>query len=47
MEERHARERACALCLREDNMPIGYLHADLGEAHDLGYGLLKEYRTGA
>ena len=44
MEERHARERAYALCLREDNVPIGYLHADLGEAHDLGYGLLGEYR---
>ncbi len=29
MEERHDRERACALCLREDNVPIGYLHADL------------------
>ena len=25
-------------------MPIGYLHVDLGEAHDLGCGLLEEYR---
>lgn len=40
---RQPRGYAYALCLREDNVPIGYLHADLGEAHDLGYGLLKEY----
>ena len=40
---RRPRGYAYALCLREDNVPIGYLHADLGEAHDLGYGLLKEH----
>lgn len=33
---------AYALCLRMDNVPIGYLHAGLGEAHDLGNGLLEE-----
>lgn len=32
-----------AICLKEDNVPIGYVNIDMGEAHDLGYGLQKEY----
>ena len=49
-EQRYAAEYArpkgyrYAVCQKSDNVPIGYLHADLGEAHDLGYGLLGEYR---
>lgn len=32
-----------AICLKEDNHPIGYVNIDMGEAHDLGYGLRKEF----
>lgn len=31
------------LCLKKDNRPIGYINVDMGEAHDLGYGLRKEF----
>ena len=34
---------AYAICLKEDNYPIGYINVDLGEAHDFGYGLRKEF----
>lgn len=34
---------AYAICLKEDNFPIGYINVDMGEAHDLGYGLHKEF----
>lgn len=34
---------AYAICLREDDLPIGYVNVDTGEAHDLGYGLRKEF----
>lgn len=34
---------AYAICLREDDLPIGYVNVDAGEAHDLGYGLRKEF----
>ena len=34
---------AYAICLKENNTPIGYVNIDLDESHDLGYGLKKEY----
>lgn len=34
---------AYAICLRSDNFPIGYIHVDMEEPHDLGYGLRKEF----
>ena len=34
---------AYAICLKENNTPIGYINIDLDESHDLGYGLKKEY----
>ncbi|MDE6985328.1 MAG: GNAT family N-acetyltransferase [Lachnospiraceae bacterium] len=38
-------ERACvyAVCLREDNIPVGYIKVERGEGHDFGYGLRREY----
>lgn len=32
-----------AICLKEENVPVGYINIDMGEAHDLGYGLRKEF----
>lgn len=32
-----------AICLKSDNFPIGYIGVDSGDAHDLGYGLRKEF----
>lgn len=32
-----------AICLKEDDIPIGYLTADTGEAHDFGYALKREF----
>ena len=34
---------AYAICLKSDNFPIGYIKVDMDEAHDLGYGLRKEF----
>ena len=34
---------AYAICLKEDNFPIGYIKVDMEEHHDLGYGLRKEF----
>ena len=34
---------AYAICLKEDNCPIGYIKVDMEESHDLGYGLRKEF----
>ena len=34
---------AYAICLKEAKAPIGYLHVDMEEPHDLGYGLRKEF----
>ena len=31
------------ICEKDKEEPIGYLHIDGGESHDLGYGLAKEY----
>lgn len=32
-----------AICLKEDNIPIGYLGLTSNESYDLGYGLKKEF----
>ena len=32
-----------AICLKSDNIPIGYVHAGDADSYDLGYGLQKEY----
>lgn len=48
-EERYAAEYAkpqgyaYAICLKEDNLPIGYIKVDMEEHHDFGYGLRKEF----
>lgn len=34
---------AYAICLKSDNVPIGYIGVDTEEAHDLGYGLRREF----
>ena len=34
---------AYAICLKKDDIPIGYLKVDMDDSHDLGYGLLKEF----
>ena len=48
-EERYASKYAqpqgyaYAICLKEDNFPIGYINVDMEEHHDFGYGLRKEF----
>ena len=32
-----------AICLKEDNYPIGYVNVNMDDSHDLGYGLRKEF----
>lgn len=34
---------AYAICLKSDNLPIGYLNVAIEEPHDMGYGLRKEF----
>ncbi len=34
---------AYAICLKEDDIPIGYIKVDMDESHDFGYGLRKEF----
>ncbi len=34
---------AYAICLKEDNDPIGYIKVDMDEGHDFGYGLRKAF----
>lgn len=34
---------AYAICLKEDNFPIGYINVSMGDFHDFGYGLRKEF----
>lgn len=34
---------AYAICLKQDNDPIGYIKVDMEEPHDFGYGLRKEF----
>lgn len=32
-----------AICLKTDKLPLGYIHVDLAEPHDFGYGLRHEF----
>lgn len=32
-----------AICLKDHNLPIGYVNINMDESHDLEFGLLKEY----
>lgn len=32
-----------AICLKDDNYPIGYVHAEEDDSHDFGYALRKKY----
>src|SRR5690554_1438259 len=32
-----------AICLKENNIPIGYIKANISEPYDFGYGIKKEY----
>ncbi len=32
-----------AICLKENNFPIGYIHVGMEESHDLGYGLRRDF----
>lgn len=34
---------AYAICLKEDDYPIGYIKVDMEEHHDFGYGLRKAF----
>lgn len=48
-EERYAAKYAqpqayaYAICLKADNVPIGYMNVEMAEHHDFGYGLCKEF----
>ncbi|MCI8483332.1 MAG: GNAT family N-acetyltransferase [Lachnospiraceae bacterium] len=32
-----------AICLKDDDYPIGHVHAEDDDSHDFGYALPKEY----
>ena len=32
-----------AVCLKTDNLPIGYVHVSMEDSHDLGYALRREF----
>ena len=34
---------AYAICLKAENIPIGYIHVASDDSHDLGYGLRREF----
>ena len=48
-EEKYAREYnkmrgyRYAVCLKTDNIPVGYVHVSIDDSYDLGYGLRKEF----
>ena len=42
-EYRKPQAYAYAICLKEDNYPIGYIKVEMDESHDFGYGLRKEF----
>lgn len=37
------RDYSLAICLKEDNDPIGYINVSTDDSHDLGYALCKEF----
>ncbi|MDE6924284.1 MAG: GNAT family N-acetyltransferase [Acetatifactor sp.] len=45
-EAAYARPCVCkyAICLKSDNIPVGYINISMDDSHDLGYGLRKEFR---
>ena len=40
---KHHRGYSYAICLKTDNLPIGYIKVGMDQSHDLGYGLRKEF----
>lgn len=42
-EYRKPRGYRYAVCLKKDNVPVGYVHVSTDESYDLGYGLRKEF----
>ena len=32
-----------AVCMKSDNIPVGYINVSMADHHDLGYGLRKEF----
>ena len=32
-----------AVCLKSDDVPVGYVHVSLDDSHDVGYGLRREF----
>lgn len=40
---RQTRGYRYAVCLKDDNVPIGYVHVSMDDSHDFGYGLRKEF----
>lgn len=40
---RQERAYQYAICLKSDDMPIGYINVSMDESHDLGYGLRREF----
>lgn len=44
-EERYknTKDYKYAICLKENNVPIGYINISAEEHHDFGYGLLDQY----
>lgn len=44
-EKKYKQETAYnyAICLKEDNRPIGYINVSMNEGYDFGYGLSKEF----
>lgn len=40
---KHKRGYSYAICLKTDNIPIGYAKISMDESYDLGYGLKKEF----
>lgn len=43
-ESEYMREHAYnyAVCLKTDNIPVGYIHTNMDDSHDFGYGLCRE-----
>lgn len=42
-EYRKERGYRYAVCLKTDNVPIGYVHVGTDDSHDFGYGLRREF----
>ena len=44
-EKKYKQEQAYnyAICLKENNQPIGYINVSMNESYDFGYGLSKEF----